>query len=159
MTSSSRHIVCGKCGQVNRVAAGRPANRAECGTCHQALFSGTPIEVDEANFDRHITRNEIPILVDIWAPWCGPCRTMAPMFAEAARLLEPELRLLKLNSHEARSLSARLGIRSIPTLLLIWNGRILARHAGALDTTRIIHWTQEHLKNVQASSSGRLSSG
>jgi thioredoxin 2 len=147
---SNRHVVCGHCGQVNRVAAGRPANKAQCGKCHQALFAGIPIEVDEANFERHVARNEIPILVDVWAPWCGPCRAMAPMFAQAARLLEPELRLLKLNSDEAQSLSAKLGIRSIPTLLLIWNGKILARHAGVMDARRIVQWTKEHLKTVQA---------
>jgi thioredoxin 2 len=153
---SSRHVVCGRCGQVNRVAAGRPANQAQCGKCHQALFAGTPFEVDEANFERHIQRNDMPILVDVWAPWCGPCRAMAPMFAEAARLLEPELRLLKLNSDEAQSLSAKLGIRSIPTLLLIWKGKILARHAGVMDARRIVHWTQEHLKSIQAFSSGKM---
>jgi thioredoxin 2 len=94
-------------------------------------------------------RDELPLLVDVWAPWCGPCRAMAPMFAQAAHLLEPELRLLKLNSDEAQTLSVKLGIRSIPTLLLIWRGQILARHAGVMDTHRIVNWAREHLKDVQ----------
>jgi thioredoxin 2 len=150
----SRHIVCGHCGQVNRVGANRPANLAQCGKCHQALFAGIPFEVDEATFERHVTRSDIPLLVDVWAPWCGPCRAMAPMFAQAARLLEPELRLLKVNSDEAQSLSGRLEIRSIPTLLFIWNGKVLTRHTGAMDTRRIVDWAREHLKNVRAATPG-----
>ncbi len=149
---ATRHIVCGHCGQVNRVAGDGPAIRAQCGKCYQALFAGIPFEVDEANFERHVTRNEIHLLVDVWAPWCGPCRAMAPMFAEAARHLEPDLRLLKLNSEEAQSLSARLGIRSIPTLLLMRKGKILARHTGVMDAHRIAHWAQEHRKTSQAGS-------
>jgi thioredoxin 2 len=139
---------------VNRIAAERPAGQAQCGTCRRRLFAGIPFDVDETNLERHLARSEIPLLVDIWAPWCGPCRAMAPMFAEAARLLEPELRLLKLNSDAAQSLSARVGIRSLPTLLLISKGRILARHAGVMDARRIVHWTQANLKNPQAVSQG-----
>lgn len=149
-----RHIVCGHCGQVNRVAANRPAILAQCGKCHQALFAGIPFGVDEATFERHATRDDIPLLVDIWAPWCGPCRAMAPMFAQAARLLEPELRLLKVNSDEAQSLSAKLEVRSIPTLLLIWKGKILARQTGVMDTRRIVDWALEHLKDAQAAVPG-----
>jgi thioredoxin 2 len=144
-----RHIVCGHCGQVNRVAGDRPAKQAQCGKCRQRLFAGAPLEVDEVKFERHRMRDELPLLVDVWAPWCGPCRTMAPMFAQAAQLLEPDLRLLKLNSDEAQTLSAHLGIRSIPTLLLIWRGKVLARHAGVMDTHRIVNWAREHLKDVQ----------
>jgi thioredoxin 2 len=150
--NAARHIVCGHCGQVNRIARDRPANQAQCGKCRQRLFAGVPLEVDEANFERHRMRDELPLLVDVWAPWCGPCRTMAPMFAQAAHLLEPELRLLKLNSDEAQTLSVQLGIRSIPTLLLIWRGKILARQAGVMDTHRIVNWTRGHLKDVQTSS-------
>jgi thioredoxin 2 len=150
--NGSRHIVCGHCGEVNRVAADRPANQAQCGKCRQPLFAGIPFEVDAAKFEHHASRDEIPLLVDVWAPWCGPCRAMAPMFAEAARLLEPELRLLKLNSDAAPSLSARLGIRSIPTLLLIKKGKIVARQTGVMDTRRIVDWTQGHLEHPQAAS-------
>ncbi|WP_119269552.1 thioredoxin family protein [Taklimakanibacter deserti] len=150
----SRHIVCGHCGQVNRLAANRPAHQAQCAKCHQALFAGVPFEVDEATFERHAARNEIPLLVDVWAPWCGPCRAMAPMFGQAARLLEPELRLLKVNFDDARSLSAKLEIRSIPTLLLIWKSKILARHTGVMDTRRIVEWAQENLRNPRSAAPG-----
>lgn len=150
----NRQIVCGHCGQVNRVAVNRPAKLAQCGKCHHALFAGIPFEVDAATFERHAARSDIPLLVDVWAPWCGPCRAMAPMFAEAARLLEPELRLLKVNSDEDQSLSAKLEIRSIPTLLLIWKGEVLARHTGMVDTRRIVDWAREHLKNARAAAPG-----
>lgn len=150
--TASHHIVCGHCGQVNRLAAGKPARAARCGKCRQRLFTGNVFEVDAERFELHAKRDEIPLLVDVWAPWCGPCRTMAPMFAEAARILEPELRLLKLNSDEAPSLSAKLAIRSIPTLLLIAKGKVLARHLGVLNTHRIVAWAREHLGNPETSS-------
>lgn len=150
----SCNIVCGRCGQVNRIPADKPARQALCGKCHQRLFAGIPFDVDETKFENHARRDEIPLLVDVWAPWCGPCQAMGTMFARAAHLLEPDLRLLKLNSDEAQSLSARLGIRSIPTLLLISNGRVLARHAGVMDVQRIVDWTRGHLKNLQAASQG-----
>jgi thioredoxin 2 len=139
--------------QVNRVAADKPASQAQCGKCRQRLFAGIPFEVDAGRFELHAGRDEIPLLVDVWAPWCGPCRAMAPMFAEAAHRLEPELRLLKLNSDEAQPLSAKLGIRSIPTLLLIWKGRVLARHTGVMDAHRIAQWAREHLRSVQTAPS------
>jgi thioredoxin 2 len=146
----SRHIVCGQCGQVNRIAADRKATEGRCGACHQLLFSGTPYEIDEAGFECHVARNDIPVLIDVWAPWCGPCRVMAPIFAEAARILEPEIRLLKLNSDKAQSLSARLGIRSIPTLLLMKNGKIIARSSGVMDAQRLVSWTRSNLSNSEA---------
>lgn len=136
--SGSGNIVCGGCGQINRVQADRPAKKARCGVCHQALFTGHSITVDAAGFDRHATRSDIPVLVDVWAPWCGPCRAMAPMFEQAAAALEPDVRLLKLNSDEAPELSARLGIRSIPTLLLMRNGQVLAQTSGAMRADQIV---------------------
>jgi thioredoxin 2 len=145
--SEARHIVCGHCGQTNRVAADRPARQARCGSCHEQLFTGHPVEVDEASFERHATRNDIPVLVDVWAPWCGPCRAMAPMFERAAPALEPDVRLLKLNSDQAPELSSRLGIRSIPTMLLMRSGQILARTSGAMSSDQIVAWTRSNLSS------------
>ena len=112
--TGSRQLVCGHCGQINRLPAGHGADHARCGACHQALFSGRPIEVDEKGFERHLANSDIPLLVDVWAPWCGPCRAMAPMFERAAAELEPEVRLLKLNSDTAPAVSSRLNISAHP---------------------------------------------
>ena len=144
--SETRQIVCGACGQINRMPAERPPREARCGACHKPLFSGHPVEVDEAAFERHIGQSSIPILVDVWAPWCGPCRTMAPMFEEAAAALEPAVRLLKLNADIAPKISARFGIRSIPTLLLLRSGQLVAQSSGVINAKQIAAWTQTHLQ-------------
>jgi thioredoxin 2 len=143
--SASRRIVCGKCGQINRLPADRPLAAARCGACHQAIFSGHPIEVDEAGFGRHVAHSDIPLLVDVWAPWCGPCRAMAPMFERAASDLEPKVRLLKLNADSAPTVSSRLGISGIPTLLLMQGGREVARTSGAMDAKSIVAWARAGL--------------
>ena len=142
---SKGQIVCGHCGQINRLPADRPATAARCGSCHKPLFDGHPIEVDEEGFARHLAHNDLPVLVDVWAPWCGPCRAMAPMFERAAKELEPEVRLLKLNSDNAPQASSRLGITGIPTLLLLRGGREISRQSGAMDTRSIVAWTRSGL--------------
>ncbi len=144
--SDARQIVCGACGQINRVPQARPAGEARCGGCHKPLFTAHPIDVDEAAFERQLTHSSIPILVDVWAPWCGPCRTMTPMFEQASAALEPEVRLLKLNADHAPKSSARFGIRSIPTLLLMRSGTVIARNAGVMNADQIVAWTQTHLQ-------------
>ena len=142
---STGQIVCGHCGQINRLPADRPATAARCGSCHKPLFDGHPIEVDEQGFARHLAHSDLPVLVDVWAPWCGPCRAMAPMFERAAKELEPEVRLLKLNSDNAPQASSRLGITGIPTLLLLRGGREISRQSGAMDTRSIVAWTRSGL--------------
>jgi len=140
--TGSMHIVCPHCDAVNRVPSGKLGEQPTCGKCKQALFVAHPVELNAANFMLHITRNDIPVLVDFWAPWCGPCRMMAPAFENAARQLEPAFRLAKLNTEEAQQISAQYNIRSIPTLAVFKNGRELSRQAGAMDAGGIVRWAQ-----------------
>ena len=139
--SDTSQVVCGHCGQINRLPASRASAAAKCGKCHVPIFSGHPIEVDEAAFKRHLAHSDLPLLVDVWAPWCGPCRAMAPMFERATAELEPRVRALKLNSDIAPDVSARFAISGIPTLLLLKSGQELSRISGAMDSQRIVAWT------------------
>ena len=143
--TESLHIVCPHCHTTNRVKRADLANAPDCGSCHKALFTGHPAGLDETAFDRHVSRNEIPVLVDFWAPWCGPCLQMAPAYEQAAAQLEPEVRVAKVNTEEARSLGERFNIRSIPTLALFVNGREVARQPGAMGAADIVRWTRSHL--------------
>lgn len=142
---SSVQIVCPSCSALNRVPRDRPAAAARCGACHRPLFSARPAEVDETGFERHLRSNDVPLLLDVWAPWCGPCRMMAPEFERAAAVLEPEVRLLKLNADEAPNVSARLGVRGIPAMYLFQNGSILAQTSGAMNADGIVRWARSHL--------------
>jgi thioredoxin 2 len=138
--SESMHVVCPHCHAVNRVPATRLGDGGICGSCKSALFTGAPVALDENSFDKHASRSDLPLVVDFWASWCGPCRMMAPAFAQAARSLEPRYRLAKVNTEEAEGLAARFGIRSIPTLAIFKNGREIARQAGAMDADSIVRW-------------------
>ena len=145
-SASALHIVCPHCHTTNRVRVADLPNAPDCGQCHQALFTGHPLALDAASFDKHIGRNQIPVLVDFWAPWCGPCRMMAPAYEQAAGLLEPQVRVAKLNTEEAQAIAARFNIRSIPTLALFVAGQEVARQAGAFRTAQdIANWARSHL--------------
>jgi len=146
MSSEAIQIVCPHDSAVNRVPAARLRDAPLCGKCHQPLFSGHPLELTAATFERHATRSQLALLVDFWAPWCGPCRMMASAFANAAALAEPRMRLAKVNTEDQPELGARFGIRSIPTMVLLSGGRELARQSGALtNAEQIVRWAVSHL--------------
>lgn len=134
------HVVCAECNAVVRIPDNRLQQTPQCPQCHHALFSGHPFALATSNFDKHVGRSDIPLVIDIWAPWCGPCQAMAPHFAEAAKRLEPQWRFAKLNSDEQLDIASRLGIRSIPTLIVYHQGRELARQSGLMDVSRLTQW-------------------
>ncbi|MER8466055.1 thioredoxin TrxC [Mesorhizobium sp. M1396] len=143
-------VVCGKCGGINRLPPARNAMEAKCGKCGTRLFSGHPEDVDAATFDRQIAHGSLPVVVDVWAPWCGPCKMMAPAYEAAATELEPHVRLIKLNSENEQAVAARLGIRSIPTMILFHGGREIARTSGAMTAGQIVRWIRDRLPTITA---------
>ena len=149
-----RQFVCTSCGAVNRAPDGKDPLAAKCGRCGKPLFNGHPAEVDAKALAAHRASTEgAAVLVDVWAPWCGPCRSMAPNFTAAAKALEPDVRLLKLNSDAEPQASAGLRISSIPTLLLFRQGREIARKSGAMTTPQIVTWTRQALAQAQPGAS------
>ena len=140
--SEPKHIVCPHCDAVNRVPEDKLNDTPACGKCKQPLFTAHPIELNANNFAAHIARSDIPVLVDFWAPWCGPCKMMASAYAQAAQRLEPNMRVVKLDTEQAQQIAAQYNIRSIPTLALFKGGKEVARQAGAMDVNGIVAWAK-----------------
>jgi thioredoxin 2 len=140
------HVVCGHCDSVVALPsdwlgdARGGALAPHCPKCHAALFAGKPIELTAANFDKHISRTDLPLVVDFWAPWCGPCIAMAPHFDKVAQQLEPKMRFAKLNTQDEPGPGARFNIRSIPTTIVFRGGNTLARQSGSMDSATLRQW-------------------
>jgi thioredoxin 2 len=140
-------VVCGHCDSVVRLPRERLSDAPRCPKCHFALFEGKPVDLTEANFDRHLTRSDLPLVVDFWAPWCGPRIAMAPFYEATARQLEPKLRFAKLNTQDEPAPASRYQIRSIPTMVVFRASKEVARRSGAMDAGALARWLTSIVSN------------
>jgi len=140
-------IACPACSKLNRVPEDKLTANGACGSCKATLFEKEPLNLTQANFSNHVIKSELPILVDFWAPWCGPCKMMAPVLAEAAKIFEPQLRIGKVNTEEEQMLGGQFNIRSIPTLVLFFKGKEIDRMSGAMNLTQLQQWTNNVIQN------------
>lgn len=143
--TESIHVVCPHCEAVNRIPAERLDRQPRCGKCKDPLFTGHPIELSDQSFAKQIRRSDLPVVVDFWAAWCGPCKMMAPHFKTVAAQMEPRARFAKLDTEHAQRTAAQYNIRSIPTVAVFRNGREIARQSGAMDARTLSNWIQSHL--------------
>ncbi|MBC8211045.1 MAG: thioredoxin TrxC [Gammaproteobacteria bacterium] len=142
--SDKHHVICASCGSINNVPQSRMADDPKCGKCKQAVMSGKPLELNEAGFQRYLEKSDQPLLVDFWAPWCGPCKMMAPIFTQAATQLEPQFRLIKINTEVEQILAGKMRIQSIPTLAIFKNGKEMIRQPGAMGLNDLLRWARTH---------------
>lgn len=137
---SAIHVVCPHCGGINRLPSERLGERPSCGKCHKQVLDGVPVSLSSARFDKFISKNDLPVVVDFWAAWCGPCKMMAPVFSQVAAEMATQYRFAKVDTEQAQDIAARYNIRSIPTIILFRNGKEVDRVAGAMDKSGLKRW-------------------
>ena len=148
--SHSLHVVCPHCDGVNRLPGSRLADAPKCGRCKSALFTGEPLALDGARLEKHLSSSDLPLVIDFWAGWCGPCRTMAPIFARAAADLEPRARFVKVDVDANPQAAARFGVRGIPALFVVQSGKVLAHQAGLGDVSLLRDWVERFAPRLAA---------